>query len=267
MKVGDQRMEIINFGASFLTFRVDWEKQSSLTASHKPPYTLNNARIQIEAVCRITDLSSHETTRYVLGASCKTEYVGVDQGIWTEPNADFCIILSAERFLILKSWDRNNKGVLRYPPSLGEQPERQSGLVSDTYDNAKINLRTFPGEALTTPEAIVQSTLNDDILVGRVTMTLEGRFDIAIDFPIKTMNANEREWIYQTDTGPILYPDITVAHDDLIETFQLAYVAFNRPDYAEMILQVPTPLDENHSVNHYTKPIQLKTQNSIFRAI
>ncbi len=260
-------MEIINFGASFLTFRVDWEKQPSQTASHKPPFTLNNARIQIEAVCNITDLSVGATTQYVLGAACKTEYVGVDQGIWTVPNADFCIILSNEKFLILKSWDRNDKGVMRYPPSLGIQPERQSGLVVDSYDNVKINLWTYPGEELTSTEAIVQATLDDAILVGRVVYTIGERYSVSTDCPIKTMNANNREMIYQTDTGPILFPDFSIDRHDLIETFRLAYVAYNCPEWAEFIVQVPTPLDENVSVNHYSKRQRLDSANSVFRVI
>jgi hypothetical protein len=258
-------MEITNFGASFLTFRVDWQKQPSLTASHKPPFTLNNARIQIEAVCTIADRSTGNSTQYVLGASCKTEYVGVEHGIWTEPNADFCIILSSDKFLILKSWDRNDKGVMRFPPSLGMQPERQTGLVADTYDGVKINLRTYPGKALPSADEIIEATLEDHILIGRVVFTLQDRYTVSIDFPVKIMNANERESIYQTDTGPILFPDLALDHDDLIETFRLAYVAFNRPDWAEFILQVPTPVDENISVNHYSRTVRLNTNNTIFR--
>lgn len=258
-------MDIPNFSGSFLTFRVDWNAKQSLTASHKPPFTLNNARIHIESICQITNISTQETTQYVLGASCKTEYVGVDKDIWTEPNADFCIILSEDSFLILKSWDQNNKGVMRYPASLGEQPERQTGRVSDTYDSININVRMIKGERLETTEQVVNATLADDILVGRIEFTLEDSYDIQIDFPIKTMNANEREWIYQTDTGPILFPDISIPHDDLIETFRLAYVAVNCPDWAELILQVPTRLNDELSVNHYSKPIHLITQNSIFR--
>ena len=73
-----------------------------------------------------------------------------------EPNADFCIILSRESFLILKSWDRNNKGVMLYPASLGEQPERQSGRVADAYDRVSINLRMVAAQSLEDTEEIVK---------------------------------------------------------------------------------------------------------------
>ena len=80
------------------------------------------------------------------------------------------------------------------------------------------------------------------------------------------MNANEREWIYQTDTGPILFPDLDAYSDNWINSFYLAYVAYNQLDWAEFILQVPTPLNDTISVNHYSRVIQMQTQNSIFQA-
>lgn len=259
-------MIVPDFAASFLTFRIDWNLKPSLTSSHKPPFTLNNARIQIESSCKIRDRATGVAQTFVLGASCKTEYVGIDRDIWTEPNADFCIILSDESFLILKSWDRNNKGVMRYPASLGEQPERQSGRVSDTYERVAINLRQAAARELIGAEAIVQATLADELLVGRCAYHLYNRYDIEIDFPIKTMNANEREWIYQVDTGPILFPDLSADNNSWIDSFRLAYVAFNRADWAEFILQAPTPLSDSISVNHYSRTTQMNTQNTIFRA-
>ena len=259
-------MTVPDFAASFLTFRIDWNLQPSLTSSHEPPFTLNNARIQIESRCKISDRHTGEAQNFVLGASCKTEYVGVERDLWTAPNADFCIILSDESYLILKSWDRNNKGVMRYPASLGEQPERQSGLVSDTYERVSIDLRPMRAQRLDSAEAIVAATLAGDRLVGRCAFNLRDRYDVEIDFPIKTMNANEREWIYQVDTGPILFPDLSADCRSWIDSFHLAFIAFNRADWAEFILQVPTPLSEGVSVNHYSRVVQLNTHNIVFRA-
>ncbi len=259
-------MIVPDFARSFLTFRIDWNLKPSLTSSHKPPYTLNSARIQIESSCKISDRATGAEQIFLLGASCKTEYVGVDRDMWTTPNADFCIILSDESFLILKSWDRNNKRVMRYPASLGEQPERQSGRVRDTYERVTINLRPLPAERLDDAEAIVQATLADDLLVGRCAYRWHDRYDIEIDFPIKTMNANERDWIYQVDTGPILFPDLNADSESWIDSFHLAYVAFNRADWAEFILQAPTPLSDTITVNHFSRIVQMNTWNSIFRA-
>ena len=44
-------METTDFARSFITFRIDTLKKPPLTVSHKPPFPLNNARIQVD--CRL----------------------------------------------------------------------------------------------------------------------------------------------------------------------------------------------------------------------
>ncbi|MEZ4865083.1 MAG: hypothetical protein R3C14_27455 [Caldilineaceae bacterium] len=250
---------------SFLTFRIDLQKQPAITVSAKPPFTLNNARILLETRCLIHDRQTGIATTYVLGASCKTEQVGLKADLWLQPNADFCCVLSDEDFLILKSWDKHNKGVMFYPPTRGPQPERQLGKVADAFDCIKINVRMTEGEPLTTTAAIVQATLADEGLTGRIEFSALDRFDVTLDFPIKTINASERDQIYQTDTGPILFPDFSLPFDQIMESFHLAYVAYNAPDWAEFILRVPTPLNDEIAVNHYARTVRLATRNSIIR--
>lgn len=258
-------MQVPDLLRSFLTFRIDLAKQPAITVSAKPPFTLNNARILLEARCLIHDRQTGVTTAYVLGAACKTEQVGVASDIWLQPNADFCCVLSTEDFLILKSWDKNDKGVMFYPPARGPQPERQIGKVAEAFDRIKINVRMVEGELLPTTDAIVQATLADELLVGRVEFSALDRYDVTLDFPIKTINASERDHIYQTDTGPILFPDFSAPFAHIMETFHLAYVAYNAPDWAEFIVRVPTPLTDAISVNHYSKAVRLETKNSIIR--
>ena len=260
-------MQVPDLLRSFLTFRIDLAKQPAITVSAKPPFTLNNARILLEARCLIHDRQTSVVTEYVLGASCKTELVGVKADIWLQPNADFCCILSHEDFLILKSWDKNNKGVMFYPPVRGPQPERQLGKVAEGFDRAKINVRMVEGELLPTTAAIVQATLADEPLTGRIEFSALDRYDVTLDFPIKTINASERDHIYQTDTGPIIFPDFSAPFDQIMKTFHLAYVAHNALDWAEFILRVPTPLNDEISVNHYSRAVRLETRNSIIRLV
>ena len=259
-------MKVPDFGRSFLTFRLDFEKKPPVTVSHPPPYSLNNARMQLESRCQITDRVSDVTTAYVLGAWCKTERVGVPRDIWLEPNASMCMVLSEEHYLDVKRWDRSNKGqTMLYPPSRGVQPERMLGKIEDVFDRTKITLRMVEAEALATAQEIVEATLADELLVGQVEFSALDRYEVVLDFPIKTMNANERDNIYQTDTGPIIIPDFSMAFDHLMETFKWAYVAFNCPDWTEFILEAPTPLTDEISVNHYSKPLRLDTKNTVFR--
>jgi hypothetical protein len=139
------------------------------------------------------------------------------------------------------------------------------GKVAEAFDRIKINLPLVAGELLPTTAAIVAATLDDAPLVGQIAFVALDRYAVTLQFPIKTMNASERDLIYQTDTGPILFPDFTAPFAQLIETLQLAYVAYNAPDWAEFILRVPTPLTAEISVNHYAKTVHLATRNAVFR--
>src|SRR5689334_11134335 len=132
-------MKAVDFSRSYLTFRIDTLKKPPKTVSHQPPFTLNNARVQIDCCCEIEDKLSGLIQDFVLGASCKTERVGVEQDIWLEPNADFVPIFSREEFMHLKTYDLADKGVMLYPPSLGVQSERQTVKVAEAFDSLRID--------------------------------------------------------------------------------------------------------------------------------
>ena len=259
-------MQTVDFARSSLTFRIDYQKRPAETASHEPPSSLNSARILLECVCEIVDNETGTAQTFVMGASCKTERVGVDRDIWIHPNADFVPILSQDRYLIVKTYEVANMGVPFFPPSRGMQPERQAGYVADAYDNIRLDVRRVEGEILETPAQIVEAMLDRSgpPLVGR-TVIQEGRYTAVLEFPVKTMNASERDFIYQTDTGPVLMPDFSREPDDLIVGLEMAFVAFNCPDWAEFVVRVPTSVGEGIEVYHYSKFVRLDTQNQVIR--
>lgn len=244
-------MQTHDFSRSFLTFRLDLQQQNAVTLSHKPPTTLNNGRIQIEALCELTDLESGEKTVYVLGASCKTERVGAERDLWLLPNGDFCPIVSQDEFLIIKSWQSRETEILRNPPTLGAQPKRQSGDVATAWSALRIDLRAVEGELLADFDAINDATLSHRPLISR-TEYQDGGYGVLIEHPVKTMNVTDRERVYQTDTGPILLPNFARQVERAVEVFELAYSAFNAPDWAEFVINAPTPLTDEISVDHYS---------------
>ena len=117
-------MKAVDFSKSFIHWRVDSFVKPIRTVSHPPPFPLNNARVVVESVCRITDKRDGTSHEFALGASCKTEKVGVERDIWLDPCGDFVPIFGKDRFMGLKTYDRVNKGTMLDPPELGPQPER-----------------------------------------------------------------------------------------------------------------------------------------------
>ncbi len=108
-----QRSDVqgIDFSKSFLTFRLDTTKHLPRTMTAPQPFTVNNARIPLECHCLIRERETNREEEFVLGASCKTERVGVDRDIWTQPNADFAPIYSLRQFGHVKTYDRAGRTV------------------------------------------------------------------------------------------------------------------------------------------------------------
>ena len=255
-------MDTIDFSRSFLTFRIDAKKRPPQTASHKPPYSLNNCRIRIECRLQVTEKTSSQMSTCVLGASCKTERVGVARDIWTVPNADFAPVFSATEFMHIKTYARAGEGVELYPPGRGRQSERQSGLIADAFDDVRIDIVERDGAPLVTAAEIVQATLNNTVLIAKTTLESD-RYTAVLEYPVKTMNANERDDIYQTDTGPILFPDLTCDRDELLPRLQLAYAAFNCPAWIEFLIRDPVPVAEDIDVYHYSRSVRCDARNEI----
>lgn len=256
-------MEVCDFQRSFMTFRIDSLKQKPITHSHKAAMTLNNARIVLD--CRCVIRRDGESVEYLLGASCKTERCYVEEDIWTEPNADFCPIVSSQEMLLIKRWDRTDKGVMLYPPSLGEQPERQVGPTAEAWDRLALQVQMVDAELLDDTAAVIDATFAGRPLVSRTEYTSPDGAEIMIEYPIKTINVNERDTMYQVDTGPLLYPQPVPAGELQIAGLRLAYIAHNAPDWAELIINVPTPVSDDISVHHYSKAQRLDgVRNTMF---
>ena len=255
--------QVCDFSRSFVTFRLDFEKKPPKTVSHQPPYSLNNARIPIECRCRITDLQSGDVQTFVLGASCKTERVGVERHIWTEPNADFVPIFSETHFLNIKTFAQAGMEVDLYPPGSGKQSERQLGVIAEVFDSVRIDVSHCEGRLLECAKSIVNAVLENEPLVAETTLRTD-RYSAVLEYPVKTINANEREGVYQTDTGPHLLPDLSVEPDQLLASMQLAFSAFNCADWTEFLVRVPTKIAEGINVYHYSQSIRLDCRNRIF---
>ena len=130
----------------------------------------------------------------------------------------------------------------------------------------RIDLVQSEGEALETVERIVEATLANQPLVARTELETE-RYRAVLDYPVKTMNANERDGVYQTDTGPVLFPDLSREPGDLIQGLELAFCAFNAPTWAEFLVRVPTDVGAGTHVYHYSRSVHLQTRNQLIRVI
>ena len=89
-----------------------------------------------------------------------------------------------------------------------------------------------------------------------------------IEFPVKTMNIHDKRDLYQVDTGPIAFPDLSRLFDRPAESLSLAFIAFNAPKSADFVIESPTPISEAGRevtrVHHYSKLRNLPAINRLY---
>jgi hypothetical protein len=88
-----------------------------------------------------------------------------------------------------------------------------------------------------------------------------------IEAPVKTLNVSIHRSMYQVDTGPIAYPDLSQRFEPRIDCLKLAFVAFNAPHFADFIVEQPTAVVEDEvekcQIHHYSKPFSMPAKNAL----
>lgn len=181
------------------------------------------------------------------------------------------MVASDDVFLIIKQWASRGSGGLKHPQALGTPRERQLGRTCDAFADFRLDVREVRGRELTSLEEIVAAIQSDALLVSR-TEYREDAYRVVIEHPVKTINYSHRERVYQTDTGPVLLPDLSVRRMDrlsnLIECFDLAYSAFNSVEWGEFIVNSPTKVADEVEVDHYSEPRRISPlENRLYTII
>ena len=258
-------MNVLEFARSSIFFRIDLDVRMPKTLSHEPPYRMNNARIPIDGLCRVTERATGRLQTFVLGGDCKTERVGAAADLFLDPNADFIPIFSDDSFMHIKTFARAGTVAQVYPPGSGEQSDRLVTKVADTFDRVHMDLVERDGKLLPRGTEIVDAVLANDVLVG-VHRFATDRYEAEIEYPVKTINSNERDIVYQTDTGPILFPDLEREPWELLAGLELAFTAANAPDWAQFVIRTRTPIADGVEVYHYSRSIRMDgIENAFYR--
>lgn len=161
-------MEVCNFNQSYVRFRNDLKKKSAVTVSFKQPFTLNNVRVRLESISKVTDLVTGQTITYSLGASCKIERVNVLSGVWADPNADFNHVLASDdNFMIVKFFDQVDKLPVNELNPGAPQPDRMLGKCSEAFDRYSTDIKKVSGRLLESIPDILKALNSDCPIVSR----------------------------------------------------------------------------------------------------
>ncbi len=256
----------IDFARSFLWWRVDVNRVPPGTITVPPPYPVNNARMPLDCLCTVTSpvATGQRSRQFALGSSCKTEAVGASQDIWPQPNADFVQVLSDDgEALGIKTYAAADQQMPLHLSELGMQADRQVCRVEDVFESARTEICQVPAQQLSMPTGVVEAILDNQRLTARTTWQ-EQDHTITLDYPVKTVNANEVDDVFQPDTGPVRVPDVSRPLERCIEGLQLAFIAFNQSTWAELLLRDRVPVAGEVHVWHYARARRIDCVNEVF---
>ncbi len=217
----------------------------------------NAVRFWVESRTRIIDEKSGTRTDYYQCGSCKSENTFAERDLFQKDNYDFLPILGGGYWLVFRRLVRLS------------ETYRRVTKAEEIWGKPILKLReAAKATALDTWEEIRDATAAAIPLVTQTEIAnLETGLRAVIECPTKTMNVSLDDRVYQVDTGPVAFPDLTKRHDPEIDCLSLAFIAFNAPDFADFVVEQPTPVAvdgvEQGEVYHYSNPFSLPAKNRV----
>jgi hypothetical protein len=215
----------------------------------------NAVRFWVESRTTWIDDETGTSQVFYQCGSCKSENTFAEEQLFQEDNYDFLPILGGEDWLIFRRRCQVSDSYRQVQSKIWGQP-----ILKLRYGRSTTELRSF--------EQIRDATADGVPLVARTEIRNQGtRLRAVLEYPVKTMNVSLENSLYQVDTGPIAYPDLSGRVDTPIECLSLAFVAFNTFDSADFIVEQPTPVvqagQQVVEVYHYSKPFSLVARNRL----
>lgn len=217
----------------------------------------NAVRFWLESRTRIVDDETNTCIDFYQCASCKSENTFGDRDLFYADNYDFLPIWGAGRWLVFR---RTLGASDRYRTV--NAPENMWGVPVLRLCEAPVTT------VLDSWEAIRDATAAAIPIVTQTEIsTPETHQRAIIECPAKTINVSLEKKMYQIDTGPLAYPDLTRRHDAVIDSLRLAFVAFNAPHFADFVVEQEAAVacdgGGTAHVYHYTKPFSLPAKNTV----
>lgn len=216
--------------------------------------SFNSVRFWVESRTRLLDGNGH--LDFLQCASCKSEDTFAPENLFHHDNYDFLPVFGGDDLVVFRRYSRLT--------------DRYRDVASvDKYWGLPIYRVHEAGDfrELGGWEDIYSSTMEGLPLVSQ-TQILDRDTGIGaiIECPVKTMNLEPEKRIYQVDTGPIAFPDLSRRHDPPIGSISLAFVAFNSPASADFIIEQPTRVKGVGEcwIYHYSNPFSLEATNRLF---
>ncbi len=219
--------------------------------------TMNAVRFWVESRTILYDDRAGTNLVIYQCGSCKSERTFAKDNLLAEDNYDFMPIYGGEDMLILRRHVDARDGY------------RQLRKVNDVWGEPILRLHYGKTvKELNTFEEIRDVTATDTPLAAQTEIANEETgLRCVMEYPIKTMNISIDKSIWQVDTGPIAFPDLTKRFDPPVDSVRLAFAVFNAPHFCDFVIEQPTPIERDGEevcrVYHYSNPVSFPAKNRV----
>jgi hypothetical protein len=220
----------------------------------------NTVRFWVESRMRFIDEKTGRVEDYYQCGSCKSEYTFVEKDLFKEDNYDFMPIFGPEY------------GIIYRRKAYYTTDYKSCPLSTDMWEGQNYKLREARSVVLDSNKAIREATNGAVPVVAQTEIFNEAEgLRAIIEYPIKTMNINDERDLYQTDTGPVLLPDLSKRYEKTVDSISLAFAAFNTPHFTDFVIESDTSIKGEKGkealVYHFSKIISLPAKNTLFALI
>ncbi len=215
----------------------------------------NEVRFWVESRTRLIDDVAGTEEDYLQCASCKSEATFAARDLFQDDNYDFLPVFGPIWGVVFRRKAYLNQGY------------RETRLAQGWWNGQRTDLVEGAARELETNAVIREAIYNNERIVAQTEIkdSTSGLRAI-IESPVKTMNTNREQDMYQVDTGPVLLPDLK-RNERSVDGLRLAFVAFNVPHFADFVVEVPTAIGNaptGTEVHHYSERISLAATNRLY---
>ena len=221
---------VTDFYRSYMCWGIEPNLEDTRTPGHVK--WRNEVRILIDARCTVTNDSTGVSEEFYLIAPCRTEWMYRDTELIQNPSGEYRVIFSDDRQIYVGK--SIHESVLRHGASVS----------TSNFNYVTFKITENDAELLGDEAAILAETANGirPIIAKTEVTHPESGLRAMLEYPIRTMNYNRDHNRFQVDTGPLIFPDLGMESEFMIDRMKMAHAVFNKLDYVEFVCKQPTPI-------------------------
>jgi hypothetical protein len=241
----------LDFSRTMLRFR-------TTRVNHTP-------RMEVDAACTLTPPGG-VPTQFFLTSPCIAEEMYVATGLIHEPASEFTMIAAPRDHFVTLKRHGDGRHDVRAVRQFGETMPTHDGRGAKAVELDVTVRHHDRAEPITTYEEFRVALLDDHPLTARTTFTDDDGTVVEMEYPCRCVNVAHEGGAWQVAAGPVLMPAVPTAGAELpAACLDLAFVVFNRWDYAEAVLRRPASSPAQPGACLYELRRVVRCRHELFR--